>query len=394
MKKEYLKDTLLVLCCMLAPVTPSLYAKKLVVIFFIFIVSKILFSRDILYFINSKLLILIFFIPGMSLAIFYSGEAFFRFLPILLIIFGYPFSNYKINFSIPLIVSIFILFFLIFTQIFLAYGEPSFLSFRDSWYPFKYAEKFDAGYINSASELIIQNKRGMRFGGLYHNPNDLAGIVFFYYLIFDLIGRDYLKSNLKENHKFLKTLFFFITFFVIVSLMLTYSRTILFVFILYFFFTNLDFKLIIKKNIKLKINISSLILIFFAIFLLAVIYDSIITGVFNSRGSFNLKLNILLRYLNDATLLNLLIGGTNDRHFDMEWGYWLGNSGIFGIIAFIIFFRMMIKIIPNSKLLVFILILAGIGATIFYNFMMVSILTLVIIIKSSLYFKNSKAEIR
>ena len=394
MKNYNLKDTLLVLCCMLGPIAPTIYAKKIVVFFFIFIVSKILISRDILNFINSKILILILFIPGMSLAIFYSGEAFFRFMPLLLIVFGYPFSNYKINFSIPILTSIFVLFFLIYTQFFLAYGEPSFLSFRDNWYPFEYAAKFDAGHINSITQLIIENKRDLRFGGLYHNPNDLAGIVFFYYLIFDVIARDYFKNNPNKKHIFLKTIFFLIIFFVIVSLILSNSRTILFVFVTYVFFQNIEINLNLKKKIKIKIKKFSLILILISIVLFLLIFESIITGVFNERGSFNFKFNIMLRYLNDATNLDLLVGGTNNRHFDQEWGYWLGNSGILGIIAFIIFFRMMIKIIPNSRLLVFILILAGIGTTIFYNFMMVSILTVLIIIKCSLYFKNIKAEIK
>lgn len=394
MKNYNLKDTLLVLCCMLGPIAPTIYAKKIVVIFFIFIVSKILFSRDILNFINSKILILILFIPGMSLAIFYSAEAFFRFMPLLLIVFGYPFSNYKINFSIPMLTSIFVLFFLIYTQIFLAYGEPSFLSFRDNWYPFKYAEKFDAGHINSVIQLVIQNKRDLRFGGLYHNPNDLAGIVFFYYVIFDVIARDYFKNDPNKKNKFLKTFFYLIIFYVVVSLLLSNSRTILFVFVVYLFFQSFEFDLNLKERVKIKTNKQSLILILIIIVLSILIFESIVSGIFDERGSFKFKFNILLRYLNDATNLDLLVGGTNNRHFDQEWGYWLGNSGILGIIAFIIFFRMIIKIFPNLRLLVFILILAGIGATIFYNFMIVSILTVLIIIKCSLNYKNIKAEIK
>ena len=105
--KKY-ADTLLIMLVMLAPITPVIYAKKLVIISFSFLVLRVLGSKDLLYFINTKILILILFLPSIIMSVFYPGEDFFRFWPVLLIIFAFPFSDFKINYSKPLILTIFV----------------------------------------------------------------------------------------------------------------------------------------------------------------------------------------------------------------------------------------------------------------------------------------------
>ena len=48
----------------------------------------------------------------------------------------------------------------------------------------------------------------------------------------------------------------------------------------------------------------------------------------------------------------------------------------------------MINIIETTKILVFTFLLISIGATIFYNFLMISVVTVLLIINSSIFFDN------
>jgi hypothetical protein len=371
---------------MLAPITPVIYAKKLVIISFSFLVLRVLGSKDLLYFINTKILILILFLPSIIMSVFYPGEDFFRFWPVLLIIFAFPFSDFKINYSKPLILTICIFYFLIITQFFLAYGNDFFLDFRDKWYPHLRPEKFDGGFTDSILESILSSNRTKRFGGLYHNPNILAGVILMYFMIFDRISRRFIEVY-EGKKKILFQIIYFTTFVLIVSsLFLTSSRAILVSFIFYLFFIHLDLRLLTEFKIK---KISALfLLISFVLFLL--IIESVISGIFSDRASFGIKLKVFVRYLENVNILNLLIGGNFGLSFDQEYGYWLASSGLIGYLAFIIFFRMLIKIVPTTKLLVSVFLLIGLGATVFYNFLIVSIVTSLLIINSSLYFERIK----
>ncbi|MDA7801175.1 hypothetical protein N8950_00335 [Candidatus Pelagibacter sp.] len=379
-------DTLLVMLCMLAPITPVFYAKKLVIIFFSFLVFRILVGKDLFYLLNIKILIFVLFLPSMMMSIFYPGEDFYRFWPVLLIVFAFPFSDFKINYSKPLFLIICIFYFLIITQFFLAYGDDFFLNFRDKWYPHVAPHKFDGGFTDSLIESIFSGNRTKRFGGLYHNPNDLAGMIMIYFLIFDCLSKNQLTIYEGKKKIFFKIIYVVTLVLIISSLFLTSSRAVLVPFIVYLFFKNLDFKAI--KEFKIKKAAVPFLLISIVIFFL--IIESVFDGIFAERSSFLYKFNYFFKYIEETNFYNLMIGGNFGLFFDQEYGYWLASSGLIGYLAFIIFFRMMIKIVPTTKLLILVFLLIGLGATVFYNFMLISIVTSLLIINSSLYFNNIK----
>lgn len=379
-------DTLLLILIMLAPISPVIFAKKLVIIFFSFLIIRILIGRDLLYYKNIKILIFLLFLPSIIMSVFYPGEDFFRFWPVLLIVFAFPFSDFKIDYLKVLFLTICIFYFLIITQFFLAYGDDNFLNFRDRWYPHERPEKFDGGFTDSIIESIFSSNRTKRFGGLYHNPNILAGIIFIYYLIFDGLAKKLLSLYNSKKKRFLQIVYYSTFILIICGLFLTSSRAILVSFIFYLFFKNFDFRLL--KEFKIKKISAFFLFISFVIFCL--IIESVINGIFAERSSFGIKFNVFIRYLVNANFLNLLIGGNFGLSFDQEYGYWLASSGLIGYLAFFLFFYMMIKIVPTTKILVCIFLLIGLGATVFYNFLIISIVTSLLIVNSSLYFESIK----
>jgi len=379
-------DTLLIMLCILAPVTPVIYAKKFVIIFFSFLVLRVLVSKDLFHLLNVKILIFLLFLPSIIMSIYYPGEDFFRFWPVLLIVFAFPFSDFKFNYSKPLFLIICILHFLIITQFFLAYGDDLFLNFRDRWYPHVAPHKFDGGFTDSLIESIFSGNRTKRFGGLYHNPNDLAGMIMIYFMIFDCLSKYQLTLNMGKKKNFFKIIYVVTFALIISSLFLTSSRAVLVPFIVYLFCKNLDLKVL--KEFKIKKAAAPFLLIAIIIFFL--IIESVLDGIFQERASFLYKFKYFFKYIVEVKSHELLIGGNFGLFFDQEYGYWLASSGLIGYLAFIIFFRMMIKIVPTTKLLVLVFLLIGLGATIFYNFMLISIVTSLLIINSSLYFNNIK----
>lgn len=379
-------DTLLLILIMVAPISPVIFAKKLVIIVFSLLLIRILIGRDLLYYKNIKILIFLLFLPSIIMSAFYPGDDFFRFWPVLLIVFAFPFSDFKINYFKVLFVSLCILYFLIITQFFLAYGDDYFLNFRDRWYPHARPEKFIGGFTDSIIKSMLSSNRTLRFGGLYHNPNILAGIIFMHYLIFDGLSKNLLSLFKGKKKKFLQIIRQSTFVLVVCGLFLASSRAIIVSFIFYLFFNNLDFSSLRKFKIK-KISI---FFIFLSFLFFLLIIESVIDGVFAERSSFRIKYSVFINYLGDVNFLDLFIGGNFGLSFDQEYGYWLASSGLIGYLAFIIFFYMMIKIVPTTKILVCIFLLIGLAATVFYNFLIISIVTSLLIVNSSLYFESIK----
>lgn len=378
-KKKFNIDSLIISLFAISIIAPTLYAKHLVLLFFSFLFTKFIISKNIFYFFNTKVLILILFLPGIILSLIYSSEAFLRFLPVLFMVLYFPFTNFRLNFSVLFICMLCIFFYLVVTQIFLAYGNEAFLNFRNSWYPYEYVSRHDYGHINSIVTFILENKRDQRFGGLYYNPNVLAGILFFFFLIIDSLLKYYKKNVLRVKKNFI-IIYFIVYLSIIISLLLTSSRTIIISFVFYEFF-----KIFFIKSKKYNFLLIVLLPILFLLISLQIM--NVISNLGNT-GSVEIKFAILLKYLIEVNFFNLLFGGTFDLMFDQEYGYWLGASGILGFFAFFLFFKIIFKTIPSTKLLIFTFLLIGFGATVFYNFMMVSIVMIILIINSAAYYKN------
>jgi hypothetical protein len=384
--KKNVLDTFIISFLMVMPITPTIIAKELVVISYLILIIRILFSKDLFKLINTKLLIFIFFVPGLFFSLMGNIENTLRFVTLLLIILGSPFSNIMIRKKNINFVSLLIILYLVLSQFYLATGNKIFLNFRETWYPFEYGYIFENGFFtDSIIGSIIDKQNWFRPGGLYFNPNTLATLVFLYFLIYDITSSQNVKDNLIRHKKFKKIIYFCVFILVTLSILLTKSRTIIISYSVYLIFSNFNLKQFIKFNITsiLTMLIPTAILLF----KFTIIYE----GIFNYEQSFYLKITLLNQYIQNSDLITLMFGGTFDYFFDMEYGYWIGASGLFSFFGFYIYFKKMIQVVPKMKVLLLSFLLISFGGTLLYNLLNSPILLSLIVVLCSL---NHKYRLR
>ena len=101
-------DTMLCMIIMLTLVSPYFNAninKILVSVSMFFLLIRILFSKELISYINTKILIIILFLPGILGAIFVAPDNLIRFTGVILLTLGFPFSKFKINYFPILVLS-------------------------------------------------------------------------------------------------------------------------------------------------------------------------------------------------------------------------------------------------------------------------------------------------
>ena len=380
MKKNTL-DTILVLLCMLTPISPTIFAKKLVIISTALLILRILGSSNLLYLLKKKLLIFFLFTPSIIMAIFISPEDIIRFVPVLLFVFGFPFYDFKVRPLPTRLFAAFILVYLITTQTLLAFGNLTLIDFRNTWYPNEHGHLWNYGIIDS----VLLSLGKFRAGGLYFNPNVLASIVVLYYFMFSISSqyddKNYINGKKKKINlrKVINIIFLGLVSF---SLLFTNSRTAMAALIGYISVKNFDMDLLKKGLIKKK----SLWIGLFALIFLFVIYDSLIEGV--TTGSANIKFEKLMRYFNNTNFFKVLLGGTFNVQFDNEFGNWIGASGLLGILSWIVILRMLYLVVPLTGSLIVAILLTAIGNTLFYGLLSGSIVIILILITSSYYWQS------
>ena len=306
-----------------------------------------------------------------------------RFVTLLLIILGSPFSNIMIRKKNINFVSLLIILYLVLSQFYLAKGNTILLNIRETWYPFEYDYVFEKSgfYTDSIIGSIIDKQNWFRPGGLYFNPNTLATLVFLYFLIYDITSSQSVKDNLIRHKKFKKIIYFCVFILVTLSILLTKSRTIIITYSVYLIFSNFNLKQFIKFNITsiLTMLIPTAILLF----KFPIIYE----GIFNYQQSFYLKITFLNQYIQNSDLMTLMFGGTFDYFFDMEYGYWLGASGLFSFFGFYIYFKKIVQVVPKMKILLLSFLLISFGNSLFYNLLNSPILLSLIVVLCSLNYK-------
>lgn len=385
-------DTMLVMFAMLVAVMPTFLAKPLVAVSLFFLLLRIIISNEIFHFINKKIFIFILFLPGILGAVFMAPEHLIRFLVVLLIILGFPFLSFRIQQFPILITSILILIYLSVTQILLLQGNQLIIDFRDFGYRNEYSYIFDYyGYVeNIFREIIYFFSDGyIRAGGLYFNPNVLAVIIILYFFIFDISWKNYnqIIGHDKENYK--KTLIYLLIFSLVVfSIMLTKSRTVIVAFLAYLIFQNFKLTDFIKFKFKKKLILPALL----TFMILLIFFEKIMIGIFSETGSAYIKFIVILEYLDQANIFDLLFGGRFDINFDTEYGNWIGASGLSGVIAFFIFYNMVFQFTPQSKAFLISLLLISFGNTLFYNLLYGAILAPLFVILLSFNIKKSASN--
>jgi len=383
MKRDTL-DTILVMLCMLTPVSPGIFAKKLVIISTALLLLRILSSRNIFY-VLKKLLIILLFIPGVVLVIFNSPDNLIRFVPILLMILGFPFYDFKVRARPIKILSFYIIIYFIVTQVLLALGNSSLLNFREVWYPNEYGYVWNYGFVDS----IVSSLGQFRAGGLYYNPNVLASVIVLYYFIFSASSQYTEQSSINFSKKKINTrkiINIFMLVLVSFSLFFTGSRTAMVALIGYIGVQNFNTALFKKLQIKKNTLWAGL----FCLIFLFLIFDRILEGA--STGSLHIKFTILMNYLSESNSLKLLFGGTYNKHFDTEYGNWIGAYGFLGLLAWFITLRMIYRTIPLTKPLIVAILLSAMGNTVLYGLLTGSIMLAVVFISSSYWWQTQEEE--
>ena len=371
-------DSILIMLCMLTPVSPGIFAKKLVIVSTALLILRILSTPNLSYLFKKKLLILLLFIPSIVITTFDSPEELIRFVPVLLLVFGFPFYGFKVQARPIMILSICILAYFIVTQYFIAVGNTAFINFREVWYPSIYSEVWNYGSVDE----VINAYRAFRAGGLYFNPNTLANVTVLYYLIYSVSSKYKQQKNI--NFSKIKILNLFILISVFFSIYFTGSRTHLIALMTFIVVSNFDMSLLKKGLIKKN---TFWVLLFFSIFLFLTM-DDILRGL-DSEGSANIKFQILTNYLKSSNFLKILFGGTYNVQFDNEYGNWIGSTGFFGMLAWFLILRMFYITIPSIGYLIFPFLMASVGSTLFYGLLTGSIVIILLVITSSFWWQSN-----
>tara|TARA_A100001011_G_scaffold257210_1_gene265476 strand:+ start:79 stop:1245 length:1167 start_codon:yes stop_codon:yes gene_type:complete len=364
-------DTFLVMLVMFVTILPLFIAKQLVTLSLLFLVLRIVTSEDIFFYTKKKIIIFILFMSGIFGAFLLAPEHIVRYLGILLIVLGFPFSSFKIKQSSIMVLSGLIILYLTITQILLLQGNQIILNFRDFAYYYEGSEvhKNYGTTDNIFKNLIDFSYWKIRGGGLYSNPNTLSGVVIMYYFIFDISSSHIKKLINQDKKKWLKYFQWFIFLLVAFCLMTTKSKTFLIAFIAYIIFEHFETIDLLRFRFKKKVILPFI----FGMLILSLFFRKIIEGVLGG-GSANIKYSILMDYFESANVLALIFGSTYNIFFDTEYGYWFGAAGFLGIFAFYNFYKMVYQFSPNSKALIISFLLISLGASLFYNLLLVSIL--------------------
>ena len=364
-------DVILVMLVLLATVLPLFIAKQMIIVSLSFLSIRIIFSKDLFFYSKYKIIIFLLFLPGIFAAIYTAPEHIIRYFGILLLVLGFPFSSFNIKHSSIIFLSSLVLIYLIVTQLLLLHGNQVLMNFRDLAYDYDpvNAHKSYGTTSNIFENAIDFSYWKIRAGGLYSNPNTLAAVVLLFFFIFDISW----KFNIQKigyNKKIWKSFIYLAMFsLVLMSLMQTKSKTYLITFLVYLIFQHLNIIDIIRLKVKTKLILP----LFLSVGILSLFFEKIINNFFQG-GSVNIKYSILFDYLKDASFFNIFFGGVFDVYFDTEYGYWIGASGLAGIIAFYIFYKMVYRFSNQSKAILIALICSSFGSSLFYSLLLVSIL--------------------
>lgn len=364
-------DTFLIMLVMFVAVLPILIAKKLLTLAIFILFIRVAISKDFFIYPKNKMIIFMLLMPGIIGAMYTAPEHLIRFIGIIIIVMGFPFSTFKIKHTPILILSSLIIFYLSFTQILLLQGNQLIMNFRDFAY---YFEGIDAHKNYGTTDNIFKNAFDfsywkIRGGGLYSNPNTLAAISLFYFFIYDTTWKNFnqiIKRNIKKWEIYFYSLVFISTLSI---LMQSKSKTFIIGFAIYLIISNFDLASFVKFKFKKKF----LILFLFVSGILFLFFDKIILS-FLQGGSGNIKYSILFDYLENASIFNLLFGGTYNFWFDTEYGYWIGATGFFGVVAFFVIYRIIYNFSLRTRPLLITFLFTSIGSSLFYNLFYVSIL--------------------
>jgi hypothetical protein len=374
---------------LLAACAPTDYAKQLVAIAVGALTMVLLQPKNLMKHHVMKLFVTLGFVPGLAQALYYSPADALRFAPIILLTLGFPYGNLIFRAEVLRKIVTLLILWLFGSQVLIALNFTPMMSFRESWYPIE-ENLWNYGSVDS---LIFEFK-SFRAGGLYYNPNVLALMIIlllfaFYYLVqAEIMVKK--KRSLAGRDTFSAVLFLILTI-AGFSLWLTGSRTALGGLFL------LGYVLFSKRKLSSKSSFrkfQNILLVLVSIFVLYEVYFYFVDGFISEEGSARIKFEIFSNYLENASILQLLFGGTYDLHFDAEYGYWLGAAGISGIVSILSFLTFLLKNFPSTWPLVGLYLLMSIGNSLFYGLLSGVLLFLLVVLAVGSNYTKHRVPIR
>ena len=319
-----------------------------------------------------KLAISLLFLPGFLNALLVSPENLVRFAPVFLLSWLYPYDPISVDIKLLRAACFASVCWLVVGQIFLALGNPGMVAIRDNYYPIDFN-----GWNYGITETIVQGFGEFRAGGVYYNPNVLAGNIFLAYLPLYIL-RNYSEMQEKWSAHF-PSLFHISTFMAGLGIFLTATRSYIVPFALLFLLPNLYS--LIRLIISLRFSFRHFSLVFACIILFSLVSERLLQGFdADSSGSAAIKNQILSSYIDSVDVNHLIFGGFYNLQFDAEYGYWLGSAGVLGLLAVLLFYFMIVANSSASAPIILLFLLIGIGNTLLYGLLTATLIIPVIIL--------------
>ena len=382
MKNIYL-DTSIIISALAAPIMPSIYAKQLVIVFLGIFVLRLMatsWQKKL----PHKAIIFALLISGIAVTAYTSPENLRRFVPVLLLIFGFPFSGLTLSNRTLMNALIVIIGYLVVTQIFIALGNVQALMFRDAWYPIE-----NNAWAYGNTDTLFFEFREFRAAGIFYNPNLLGLYVTLYFFLYASIVSS-MDASVRRRLLWSKNAIFKLTSVVVIfSTYLTGSRTSLIALLVFLFLNSLGSSLSLKSVLN---NKRAILFGFFGLaFSIYYLWEKVSEGIFEDQGSANIKYRILWNYVQNADLTALIIGGDFSRQFDAEYGYWLGATGLLGVVGLGLMLRLYYLEVPVLRPFIVAILLMAIGNSVFYGLPSGTIATMAFVTLSALH-KNASVS--
>ena len=312
----------------------------------------------------TKLVIAGMLFPGTLITFAQSPGDLLRLAPLWLLVLLYPYERMSVSMRLLNRTALWLLVYLVGSGILIGLEFGPALDFRARWYPFE-REQITWSYAALPGLFFMYGET--RVGGLFYNPNVLAGHLFFLYVVF------FLTNELKSQDRKYKWTFVGVSILTAYGIYLTATRTFTLAFIVFlvwwFYFPQIRGRAarLLRRRRPVYVNFLAILLVL----ALAGLGGERILQAFEATGSANIKFSILRNYLIESSkdsngLFQLLFGGEFNRQFDAEWGYWIGGIGFVGTFGILTLYWRMVRTYPRMTPIVLALLGAGFGNSLLY----------------------------
>ena len=368
MKFRFHSSSILATLLLVVPLLPTYFAKISIPILYLFLVFDLFRSKFI--FSSFRLFLFLCLMPSFFNLLLFDPVNIVRVFPFIYLLFSFsvPSPNSYILSTSRLVSGL--IFFIFFSSIFLALGNPLFVSLRDTFYPMD-ETSFNYGVLDNFSLSF----GSFRFGGLWKNPNVTSSIVFILTLV-SYVLHIRISSRLTSLDKIFTTYLskhYILLFFSLAYIYLSGNRTYLFsifVFLVYPFIGPL-FSIFLRPRIRIAVLLAFFTIAVSGLFVFLFGSERILQSL-ESSSSLGVKLLIISGYISDSDFLSYIFGSPSSMliQFDTEFGSWFGIGGILSILSLLGMYTLYLLPINLASYRFQVLIplfLCGLGNTLFFG---------------------------